>query len=78
MLGMTPASSTPVGPPPTMTNVSQRLLLGGVAALLRFLERAQEPMADMPGVLERLQPGARGSHSGWLKYEWREPVERIR
>ena len=52
-----PASSTPVGPPPTTTNVSRSLLAGRVGLALRLLEGEQDAAADLDRVLERLQPG---------------------
>src|SRR6202521_5622276 len=43
---MAPASSTPVGPPPTMTRFSSRL---------RSLEREQDAPANFGGILDALQ-----------------------
>ena len=51
-----PASSTPVGPPPTMTKLS----LGTIAVALCGLERFQELGADRGGIFDRLQPGRVG------------------
>ena len=54
-----PASSTPVGPPPTMTNVIQarrariRLALGG-------LEGDEDPSSDLGGIVDRLEAGSEG------------------
>ena len=55
-----PASSTPVGPPPTTTNVihSRRRVRIGFA--LGGLEGDQDPPADLGRVLDRLEPRREG------------------
>ena len=55
MSASSPAISTPVGPPPTTTNVSHSLARGGVVAALGFLEGAVDALAQAHGVVERLQ-----------------------
>ena len=52
-----PASSTPVGPPPTTTNVSSACRRSCVRLALRPLERQQHAPADLERILERLQAG---------------------
>ena len=52
-----PASSTPVGPPPTMTNVSSRRCAVDVGLALGRLERQQHPAPDLERIVERLEPG---------------------
>ena len=52
-----PASSTPVGPPPTTTNVSSALRAGRIGLALGVLEREQHAAADLQRILERLQSG---------------------
>ena len=53
-----PASSTPVGPPPMTTKVSQRPLASAPSSLaLRGLEGEQHAPADLERVLERLEAG---------------------
>ena len=52
-----PAISTPVGPAPTTTKVSQRRALRGVGLELGRLERAQDPAADGERALQRLDLG---------------------
>ena len=70
-----PASSTPVGPPPTTTNVSEALLLGAVALALGVLVGEQDAAADLQRVLERLE--ARSEHLPLVVTEvrmaWRPP-----
>ena len=53
-----PASSTPVGPPPTMTKFSQARALRRVGLALGALEGQQQAAADLGGVLDRLQAGS--------------------
>ena len=50
-----PAISTPVGPPPTTTNVSHSLRELGVRLDLGRLEREQDPPAQVERALQRLQ-----------------------
>ena len=52
-----PASSTPVGPPPTMTNVSSRRWRVAIGLALGPLEREQHAPADLERIVERLEPG---------------------
>ena len=47
-----PASSTPVGPPPMTTNVSQRVLLAGIGLALGGLERQEHAAADLERVVD--------------------------
>ena len=54
---MAPASSTPVGPPPTMTKVSSLRRSAGSSADLGLLEGRQDAGADFGGVADRLQAG---------------------
>ena len=49
-----PASSTPVGPAPTTTIVSQRSLLDRVGRRLGHLEGAEDAPAELQGVVDRL------------------------
>ena len=58
-----PASSTPVGPAPTMQNVMPEPLQGGVGHGLGQLERAVDPPAQLHGVVDRLHAGG---HQGEL------------
>ena len=51
-----PASSTPVGPPPTTTNVSSACASRGSGLALGPLERQQHAAPDLQRILERLQP----------------------
>ena len=50
-----PASSTPVGPAPTMANVSQGLRRHH-GLELRHLEGAEDPSTKLEGVVDRLHP----------------------
>ena len=52
-----PASSTPVGPPPTTANVSQAARARGIGLGFGALEREQHAAADRERVVERLQAG---------------------
>ena len=52
-----PEISTPVGPPPTTTKVSQRLARLVVLLELGLLESAEDPLALRERVRERLHPG---------------------
>ena len=52
-----PASSTPVGPPPTTTNVSRRCRSRGIGRALRAFQRRQHALADLQRVVEILEPG---------------------
>ena len=52
-----PASSMPVGPPPTTAKRSHASRSAALGRQLRLLERAQDPAADLARVGERLQPG---------------------
>ena len=52
-----PASSTPVGPPPTTTNVSHRSCARGIALTLGLLEREQHAPADRQRIVQRLESG---------------------
>ena len=52
-----PASSTPVGPPPTITKREQRLLALGIGSVLGILEGGQHAAADLGRLLEGLEPG---------------------
>ena len=62
-----PAISTPVGPPPTTTNVSQLPHGLAVGLALGLLERDQDAPADLERVLEALQPRRERAHSSWPK-----------
>ena len=53
-----PASSTPVGPAPTITKVIQARRRDFVRLALGDLERHQHPPADLQGVLQGLQAGS--------------------
>ena len=72
-----PASSTPVGPPPTSTNVIHSRRRSGSASrsaasnAMRIRRRISVASSMV------LSPGAIGAHSGWSKYEWRAPVATI-
>ena len=69
-----PASSTPVGPPPMITNSSQCACRTGSvsrsaasnAASMRRRMRSASPRV--------FSPGASPDHSSWPKYAWRAPV----
>ena len=52
-----PASSTPVGPAPTMTNVSRRRCASRVRFTLGRFERQQHPPPHLERIVQRLQPG---------------------
>ena len=52
-----PASSTPVGPPPTRTNRHPGATQLRIGLALGGLERDQDPPPDLEGVLDRLEPG---------------------
>ena len=54
---MVPASSTPVGPAPTMTKVSSAARRCGIGLALGALERHQNAPPQRGGVLQRLQAG---------------------
>ena len=62
-----PASSTPVGPPPTMTNVSSRRCFAGSRFALGRLERQQHPPPHLERIVERLEPGRARRPFGWPK-----------
>ena len=67
-----PASSTPVGPPPTSTNVSSSPLPRGIGLRAR-LARTRAGGAGESSIASSsvFSPGANGSHSAWPKYAWR-------
>ena len=52
-----PASSTPVGPPPTTTNVSHSRCAHRIVLALGRLVREEDPAPDLERVLDRLEPG---------------------
>ncbi len=52
-----PASSTPVGPPPTITIVSRRALSSGFDAISARSKASRMPPADRGRVVERLEAG---------------------
>ena len=52
-----PASSTPVGPAPTMATVSQRSRSAGSVGHLRHLEGAEDPPPQFQGVVDGLHAG---------------------
>ena len=52
-----PASSTPVGPPPTTMKVQQPAALVGVGLGLGLFEREQNPASQIRRVVDRLQAG---------------------
>ena len=58
---MAPAISTPVGPPPTTTNVRRRARSASVLLGLGLLERQQDTATQIGGVVDGLQPGRRVS-----------------
>ena len=64
-----PASSTPVGPPPTMTNVSHSARRARVVLALGRLEGDQDPPPDLERVVDGLEAGRVAAHSSWPKYE---------
>ena len=72
-----PASSTPVGPPPTTTNVihSRRPRVAPRARPPRTRTGSGGGSRARPRCVFR--PGANGSHSSWPKYAWRAPVATI-
>ena len=55
-----PASSTPVGPPPTITKFSQARRSAGSVLALGAFEGQQQAAADLGGVLDGLQAGRDG------------------
>jgi hypothetical protein len=63
-----PAISTPVGPAPITTKVSQGAAAFRVGGDLGRLERQQHAAADLEGIGQRLQArGATRAHSSWPK-----------
>ena len=52
-----PAISTPVGPPPTTTKVSQPFRLSGSRLELGHLEGPEDPSPQLERVVDRLHPG---------------------
>jgi hypothetical protein len=72
-----PASSTPVGPPPTTTKVShgaRRLSFGSRSAASKA-KKIRLRISSASSMV--LRPGATLSHSGWPKYECVAPVARM-
>ena len=72
-----PASSTPVGPPPTTTNVSRRAARRDRRLALGRLEREQHAAADLERVVEILEPGrdaapSRRGRSSWCRAPGRD------
>ena len=62
-----PASSTPVGPPPTMTNVSRRARKSGSVSRSAASKASRTRQRMSRASSSVLRPGARGAHSGWPK-----------
>ena len=57
---MSPASSTPVGPPPMITMVCNASRCRRILAPLGLFKGLQKAMADFQRVVERLEPGGVG------------------
>ena len=72
-----PASSTPVGPPPTTTNVIHSCRTSGSASRSAASNaiRIRRRISNASSMV--LRPGANGAHSSWPKYAWRAPVATI-
>ena len=74
-----PAISTPVGPAPTTTKVSQLRRRAGSGSISAASNAPRIAAADVERALERLQLGrVRRAHSSWPKYEYCEPPATIR
>ena len=73
-----PAISTPVGPPPTTTNVSHARLASGSSS--------SAAISNAPKILPRSSraslivfiPGAQRENSSWPKYDWVAPAPTMR
>ena len=69
-----PASSTPVGPPPTMTKVSSRRCLSGSVSRSAASNASSTRRRISSASSSVFKPGARSAHSGWPKYACAAPV----
>ncbi len=67
MSGMMPASSTPVGPPPTITNVSSASCSGPDAAFSASSKASRKRRRISRASCTLLRPGAACSHSSCPK-----------
>jgi len=73
-----PASSTPVGPPPTITKVSHAARRSGSISrsAASKASRMRRRMSRASSIV--LSPGANRAQSSWPKYECAAPVATIR
>ena len=73
-----PASSTPVGPPPTSTNVIQARRRSSSASRSAASKAMRIRRRISVASSRVLSPGAAGAQSSWPKYVWCAPVATIR
>ena len=73
-----PASSTPVGPPPTTRKVNQtrRAEASVSRSALSKATNNRRRISSASSML--LRPGAWRAQASWPKYEWVAPVARIK
>ena len=75
---MAPAVSTPVGPAPTTTKVIALRRRGSSSYFSACSNAVSTRRLTSSASLRLLIPGAKSSHSGLSKYEWRAPPATIR
>jgi hypothetical protein len=75
---MAPAISTPVGPPPTMTEVSIRFLTAGSASRSATSYASSIRARTRSASSSVFRAGANCAHSGWPKYELSAPAATMR
>jgi len=73
-----PASSTPVGPPPTSTNVSSRRRRAGSGSRSARSKASRIRRRISSASSRVFSPGASFSHASWPKYACRDPEARIK
>ena len=72
-----PAISTPVGPAPTITNVSQAARRSGSCSISAASKAARMWLRTISALSSDLTSFACSLHSSWPKYEYCEPPETI-
>ena len=78
IVGNIPANSTPVGPPPTITNVRYAARSASSVAFSASSNAVRKRRRISIASSTFFSPGASASHSGCPKYEWRAPAAMIR
>ena len=78
MSAIAPASSTPVGPPPTTTKFSERWVPVRYASRSASSNASKTRRRISRASSSVFRPGADVSQSSWPKYAWRPPAAIIR